>query len=177
MVIIMAEKKIPMIGKDVFIAPGAMVVGDVTLGDGVGIWYQSTVRGDDASISIGNNSNIQDNAVLHVDTGIPLQIGEGTSVGHGAILHGCTIGDNTLIGMGAIVLNGARIGNNCIIGAGSLVTQNKDIPDGSLVVGSPGKVVRQVTEEELEANRRNARKYLEDAKAHQDGEFQYVTGE
>ena len=171
----MSEKKIPRIGKDVFIAPGAVVVGDVTLGDGVGVWYHSTIRGDDASISIGKDSNIQDNAVLHVDTGIPLKIGERTSVGHGAILHGCTIGDNTLIGMGAIVLNGARIGNNCIIGAGALVTQNKDIPDGSLVVGSPAKVVRQVTEDEMEATRRNAGKYLEDAKAHQSGEFQVIS--
>lgn len=173
----MENRKVePKIGKDVFIAPGAMVVGDVTLEDGVSVWYQSTIRGDDAPIYIRRNSNIQDNAVLHVDDGISLRIGEGTTVGHAAILHGCDIGDNTLIGMGAIVLNGARIGNNCMIAAGALVTQNKEIPDGSLVVGSPGKVVRKLTEEEIEAIHRNAEKYLLDSKAHKEGEFQYVTG-
>lgn len=174
----MSEKRgiAPKVGNEVFIAPGAMVVGDVTLEDGVSVWYQSTIRGDDAPIFIGKNSNIQDNAVLHVDTGISLRIGEGTSVGHAAILHGCNIGDNTLVGMGAIVLNGAKIGNNCIIAAGALVTQNKEIPDGSLVVGSPGKVIRELTEEEVEVNRRNAGKYLIDSKAHKEGEFQYVTG-
>lgn len=174
----MSEKRrvVPKIGKEVFIAPGAMVVGDVTLEDGVSVWYQSTVRGDDAPIFIGKNSNVQDNAVLHVDEGISLRIGEGTTIGHAAILHGCDIGDNTLVGMGAIVLNGAKIGNNCIIAAGALITQNKEIPDGSLVMGSPGKVVRKLTEKEIEATRKNAEKYLTDSKAHKEGEFQYVTG-
>lgn len=163
--------KSPKAGKQVFIAPGAVVVGDVTLGDEVSVWYHCTVRGDDAAISIGNQTNIQDNVVLHVDEGIPLQIGEGSSVGHGAILHGCQIGDNTLIGMGAIVLNGAKIGNDCIVGAGALVTQNKEIPDGSLVLGSPGKVVRSLSEEEKEANRKNARAYVRDSQAHAKKEY------
>jgi len=160
------EKKCPEIGEDVFIAPGAVVIGDVTLGNKASIWYHSTVRGDDAAIVIGCCTNIQDNVVLHVDRGIPMTIGDGSSVGHGAILHGCRIGDNTLIGMGAIVLNGAKIGNDCIIGAGTLITQNKEIPDRSLVLGSPGKVVRSLTEEEIEENRKNAQAYVQDSKAH-----------
>ena len=166
----------PTLGRDVFIAPGAVVVGDVTLGDESNIWYQSTVRGDDAAITIGSHTNIQDNAVLHVDEGIPLVIGEGCSVGHGAILHGCQIGDNTLIGMGAIVLNGAKIGNNCVIGAGALVTQNREVPDGSLVLGSPGRVTRSLTEEEIQANRKNAQVYVQNSKAHQKGEYGVILG-
>lgn len=171
------EKKIcPKVGNNVFIAPGAVVVGDVTLGDESSVWYQTTVRGDDAAITIGNRTNIQDNVVLHVDKGISLEIGEGSSIGHGAILHGCRIGDNTLVGMGAIILNGAKIGNDCMIGAGTLVTQNKEIPDRSLVLGSPGKVVRSLTEEEIQANWKNAQAYVRDSEAHHKGEYGYVTG-
>lgn len=170
------ERKCPKLGENVFIAPGAVVVGKVTLGDETSVWYQSTVRGDDAPITIGNRTNIQDNTVLHVDKGIPLTIGEGSSIGHGAVLHGCRVGDNTLVGMGAIVLNGAKIGNDCIIGAGTLVTQNKEIPDKSLVLGSPGKVVRSLTEEEILANQKNAQAYVRDSKAHQRGEYGFITG-
>lgn len=166
------NKKIcPKAGKNVFIAPGAVVVGDVTLGDETSIWYQSILRGDDASITIGSRTNIQDHVVLHVDKGIPLVIGDGSSIGHGAILHGCRIGDNTLVGMGAIVLNGARVGNDCIIGAGAMVTQNKVIPDRSLVLGSPGRVVRSLTEEEIRGNQENARNYVRDSEAHRKGEY------
>lgn len=161
----------PNVGKNVFIAPGAVVIGDVTLGEESSVWYHSTVRGDDASITIGKRTNIQDNAVLHVDKGVPIKIGEDCSIGHGAILHGCQIGDNTLVGMGAIVLNGARIGNDCIVGAGALITQNKVIPDKSLVLGNPGKVARSLTEEEIQANQENAQNYIRDSEAHQQGKY------
>lgn len=146
--------------KKLFIAQGAVVCGDVTLGDKVSIWYNAVLRGDLAPIVIGDESNIQECSVLHVTNDIPLTLGKGVTVGHGAILHSCTIGDNSLIGMGAIVLDGAKIGKNCIIGAGALVTGGTEIPDGSLVVGSPAKVRREMTEAEIAANRHNAEEYV-----------------
>ncbi len=152
------------IHKSAFIAPGAIVLGDVTIAEDCGIWYHATVRGDRSAISIGRGSNIQDNCVVHGDTPYPVMIGENVTIGHGAIIHGCTIEDNTLIGMGAILLNGCHIGRNCIIGAGALVTQNTVVPDNSLVVGNPGKVKREVTEEEITSNLDNAKVYVEEAK-------------
>lgn len=140
---------------------GAVVSGDVTLGAGTSVWYNSVLRGDLAPIVTGRNCNIQENAVLHLDEGKPCILGDGVTVGHGAILHGCTVGDNTVVGMGSIVLSGAQVGKNCIIGAGSLVTGKTVIPDGSLAVGSPARVVRSLTLEEIEKNRRNALAYLE----------------
>ena len=128
-----------------FIAPGAMVLGDVTIEEDCGIWYHVTVRGDRSPIRIGRASNIQDNCVVHVGSRHPVTIGANVTVGHGAILHGCTIEDNTLIGMGAILLNGCHIGRNCNIAAGTLITQNTVIPDNSLVLGNPGKIKREVT--------------------------------
>lgn len=163
------ERKYPKLGENVFIASGAVVIGEVTLGEESSVWYNSTVRGDDAAITIGSRTNIQDNAVLHVDEGVPLQIGDNSSIGHGAVLHGCRIGDNTLVGMGAIILNGAKIGNDCIIAAGALITQNTEIPDGSLVMGSPGKVKRSLTAEEIRANTENARKYVLHGREHKNG--------
>lgn len=147
-----------------FIAPGAVVLGDVTLGADVGIWYNASVRGDRGSVVIGRGSNIQDNAVVHLDSGHPVVIGENVTVGHGAIVHGCVIGDNSLIGMGAIIMNGAQIGENCIVGAGALVTQDMQVPDNSLVLGSPARVKRSVTEEEIAANLHNAQLYVEEAR-------------
>ena len=149
--------------KAIFIAPGAIVLGDVTLGDKVGIWYHATVRGDRAPIIIGQGSNVQDNAVVHVDDDCGVVIGENVTIGHGAIIHGCEIGDNTLIGMGAIVMNGAKIGQNCIVGAGALVTQNTIVPDNSLILGNPAKVKRAVTQEEVKSSLRNAALYVEEA--------------
>ena len=148
---------------NIFIAPGAIVMGDVTLGEGVGVWYHATIRGDKAPIIIGNGSNVQDNAVVHVDTNHAVKIGEHVTIGHSAIIHGCEIGDNSLIGMGAIIMNGARIGRNCIVAAGALVTQNTQIPDNSLVLGNPAKIKREVTAEEIAANLRNAQAYVEEA--------------
>lgn len=165
------ERKCPKTGNNVFIAPGAAVIGDVTIGEESSVWYHCTIRGDEAPITIGKRTNIQDNVVLHVDKGVPLTIGDGSSIGHNAVLHGCSIGDNTLIGMGAIVLNGAEIGNDCIIGAGAMITQGKKIPDKSIVLGSPGKVVRRLTEEEIQENQKNAQIYIQNSNAHKNKEY------
>ncbi len=132
-----------------YVAPGAMVIGKVNIGANVSLWPYVVVRGDNEPIAIGAGSNIQEHSLLHADPGFAVIIGEGCTVGHRAILHGCVIGNNSLIGMGAIVLNGAKIGNNCLVGAGALVTEGKEFPDGSLIVGSPAKVVRTLSEAEI----------------------------
>ena len=154
-------EKNPQIHENAFVADSADVLGDVTLGEGSSIWYGTVVRGDIETIKIGKYSNIQDNATVHTETNIPTELGDYTVVGHNAIVHGCTVGNNCLIGMGAIVLNGAVIGDNSIIAAGSLITEGKIIPANSLVMGTPGKVVRQVTEEEIAAIKKNAITYYE----------------
>ena len=136
----------PQIDADAWVAPGAQVMGRVSLGPGVGIWFGAVLRGDNEPIVVGEATNIQENSVLHTDMGFPLTIGRDCTIGHKAMLHGCTIGDGTLIGMGATILNGAKIGKGCLIGACALVTEGKEIPDGSLVMGSPGRVVRQLDE-------------------------------
>ncbi|MBN2898840.1 MAG: gamma carbonic anhydrase family protein [Clostridia bacterium] len=143
------------------VAESADVIGKVTLKAGANIWYGAVLRGDSDSIMIGKNTNIQDNAVVHVDAGMPTFIGDGVTVGHGAIVHGCTVSDNVLIGMGSIILDGAVIEENVIIGAGALVPPGKRIPSGSLVVGSPGKVVRALTDNEIENIKRSALHYVE----------------
>lgn len=150
---------------EVLICDGARVSGDVTLGKGVSIWYNAVLRGDDGPITVGEGTNIQDCAVLHEET----HVGAGCTVGHGAVVHGCAIGDNVLIGMGAVVLNGAKVGDNCIVGAGALVTGKLDAPAGSMILGSPAKVVRPLTEEEIEGNRRSARGYLKTAEEYRRG--------
>ena len=135
---------------DFWVAPDANVIGKIRLNTGASVWFGATLRGDNEWIYIGAGSNVQENSVLHTDIGFPLTIGDNCTIGHKAILHGCTIGDQSLIGMGAIILNGAQIGRNCLIGAGALITEGKIIPDYSLVVGAPGKVVRSLTEAEIE---------------------------
>jgi len=147
-----------------FVADSARVIGDVILEEGAGIWFGAVLRGDNEPITIGAGSNIQENCVLHTDMGFPLTVGKGCTIGHAAILHGCTIGDNSLVGMGATVLNGARIGENCLIGAGSLVTEGKVIPDNSLVVGSPARVVRTLDTGTVDMLRLSASHYVENAK-------------
>ena len=142
--------------KKTYIAPNATIVGDVTLGDQVGIWYGAVLRGDDGAIVIGDGSNVQDNCVIHKQT----TIGKNCTVGHGAIVHGATIGDNTMVGMGAVVLTGAVIGENCIIGAGAVVTGKMVAPAGSVLLGSPAKVVKQATEEMIAENIQNAEEYI-----------------
>lgn len=152
------------IDSSAWIAPNATVVGDVTVGPNASVWYGAVVRGDVAPISIGANTNVQDNAVIHVSPGHAVRLGEGVTVGHAAIVHGCEVGDNTLIGMGAIVLDGVRVGRNCIVGAGALVTQGTVVPDGTLWFGSPARQRRAMTEADVEANRENARVYVEEAR-------------
>lgn len=149
------------IADSVFVAEGARIIGDVTLEENVGVWYNAVIRGDDHPIVVGKNTNIQDGAILHVGMGFACTIGEGVSIGHGAIVHGCTIGDHTLIGMGAIVMNGAKVGSDCIIGAGAIVTEGMEIPDGTVAIGAPAKKMRPIKEDELEHNRWNAAHYVE----------------
>jgi len=144
---------------DYWIAPGAHVIGDIHLGSGVGIWFGAVLRGDNEPIRIGDGSNIQENCVLHTDMGAPLTVGQNVTVGHKAMLHGCTIGSLTLIGMGATVLNHTTIGRNCLIGAGALIPEGKTIPDGSLVIGVPGRVVRALTQKEIDRLDWSARHY------------------
>lgn len=146
--------------KNIYISDKAVVEGDVKIGEHSSVWHFASVRGDLAPITIGKGTNIQENCTLHVDTGVPLTLGDGITCGHGAILHGCEVGDNSLIGMGAIVLNGAKIGKNCIVGAGALVTGGTVIPDNSLVLGSPAKIKRETTENEINANKANADEYV-----------------
>lgn len=147
-----------------WVADTAAVIGHVVLEDDVGIWFGSVLRGDTEPITVGRGSNIQESCMLHTDAGFPLTIGKGCTIGHHAILHGCTIGDNSLVGMGATVLNGARIGNNCLVGAGALVTEGKEIPDNSLVVGAPAKPVRQLDEQAIAMLKMSAHHYVENAR-------------
>lgn len=151
--------------ENIVICEGACVVGDVTLANGVSVWYNAVLRGDEGGITVGENTNIQDGAILHEET----KVGAGCTIGHNAIVHGCTVGDNVLIGMGATVLNGAKIGNDCIVGAGALVTGKMDAPDGSMILGSPAKVVRPLTEAEIEGNRESAKGYLHLAELYRKG--------
>lgn len=155
-----------MLGKTMFIAKSADVVGKVKLGNFISVWFQAVIRGDVDSITIGDRTNIQDGTVVHVAAGYPTVIGEGVSIGHNAIIHGCEIGDNVLVGMGAIILNGAKIGDNSIVGAGSLVTQGKVFPPNSLIMGSPAKVARELKPEEVQAIRDNAQEYLDTMKGY-----------
>ncbi len=154
----------PKIAKDVFIAPGSFVVGNVEIASGASVWFGVVIRGDNEPMIIGEGSNIQDNCVLHSDPGFPLSIGRNCTIGHSAIVHGCTIGDGSLIGMGATVLNGAVIGQNCLIGAGALVTENTNIPDNSLVVGSPARVKRELGKEQIEGLHQSALQYQANSK-------------
>lgn len=143
-----------------WIAPTATIIGDVYIGREVTVWFGATVRADIETVTIGAGTNVQDHTVMHADPGFPLEIGQGCTIGHRALVHGCIIGDNCLIGMGAIVLNGAKIGSNSIVGAGALVTEGKVFPDNALILGSPARVVRFLSEEEVQSNRAAARHYV-----------------
>ena len=158
------EKNVPEISADSWIAPNAIIIGKVKLEKNSSIWFNAVLRGDIEKIVIGENSNIQDGSVLHTDPGYPLTVGKGVTVGHMVMLHGCEISDDTLIGIGSTILNKAKIGKNCIIGANTLVTENKVIPDNSLVLGSPGKVIRKVTDDEIKVICENAKHYVENSK-------------
>ena len=155
--------KTPQIDADAWVAPGCHVIGDVTMAAGASVWFGAALRGDNEVIAVGAGSNIQENCVLHTDMGFPLTIGAGCTIGHKAMLHGCSIGENSLIGMGATVLNGAVIGKNCLIGAGALITEGKVIPDGTLVMGVPGKVVRELDAVTISGLQASANHYCENA--------------
>ena len=146
--------------KEAYVAPTAVVTGDVTLGEGSSVWHGAVIRADQAPVTIGARTNVQDNAVIHVSKGCPVSLGAGVTVGHGAIVHGCTVGDDTLIGMGSIVMDGARVGSSCIVGAGSLVTQGAHIPDETVVFGSPARIIRKTDERDVAANRHTAAEYV-----------------
>ncbi len=154
----------PVLGHEAWVAPNATVIGDVRLGDNASIWWNAVVHGDNDTITIGANSNIQDGSVLHVDAGVPLTIGTNVTVGHLVMLHGCTIGEESLIGIKSVILNKAVIGRHCIIGANSLIPEGKVIPERSLVMGSPGKVVRQLSDEEVARLLLAAQGYVENAR-------------
>ena len=153
----------PKVDADAWVAPDANVIGKIVLEAGSSVWFGSTLRGDNEVIHLGDGSNVQENCVFHTDMGFPLVIGINCTIGHKAMLHGCTIGDNTLIGMGATILNGAKIGKNCLIGAGALIAENKVIPDGSLVMGAPGKVIRRLDEAAIKMLTASALHYSENA--------------
>ena len=159
----------PVISPSAWVADSAQVMGQVELGEDASIWFGTVVRGDTDRITIGAGSNIQDASVLHADFGSPLTIGANVTVGHQVMLHGCTIGDESLIGIGAVVLNGAKIGKNCLVGAGSLVTEGKEFPDGSMILGSPAKAVRQLSPEQIEGLRQSARHYVLNAQRFRKG--------
>lgn len=159
----------PRVAASAWVADTAQVIGNVVLGENASVWFGTVVRGDTEAITIGAGTNIQDASVLHADFGQPLVVGERVTVGHQVMLHGCTIGDETLIGIGAIVLNGAKIGRNCLVGAGALVTEGKEFPDGSMIIGSPAKVVRQLTPEQMEGLRYSAQHYIDNARRYKQG--------
>ena len=161
------ENKKPKNSGENWVAPNATIIGDVTLEKNSSVWFNAIIRGDNENIHVGEGSNVQDGSVLHTDPGCPLRIGKDVTIGHIVMLHGCTIGNNSLIGIGAVILNNAKIGKNCIIGAKALITENKEIPDNSLVVGAPGRVIRKLTDEEIG-------KITENAKHYQDNWRRYV---
>lgn len=153
----------PQIAATAWIADSAQVIGNVVLAEGASVWFGTVVRGDTETIHIGRNSNVQDASVLHADIGQPLTIGDNVTVGHKVMLHGCTIGDGSLIGIGAVVLNGAKIGKHCLVGAGSLVTEGKEFPDGWMILGSPAKAVRQLSPEQIAGLDKSAQNYVNNA--------------
>ena len=154
------EPQLPSEGS-YWVAPDAHVIGNVILGQDVGIWFGSVLRGDNDLIKIGNETNIQENTIIHVDPNTPVTIGNNCTIGHNAIIHGCTIGNNSLVGMGATILNNAKIGNNCLVGAGALVTENKEFPDGMLIIGSPAKAVRELSPEMITDMTRSSKHYVD----------------
>jgi carbonic anhydrase/acetyltransferase-like protein (isoleucine patch superfamily) len=164
MIFSLGERKIKLIGEDHFIADNATVIGTVVLENNASIWFNVVARGDNDVLTIGENSNVQDGSVLHTDEGVELTLGRNVSIGHLVMLHGCTIGDNCLIGINSVILNHAVIGKNCVIGAHALIPEGKVIPDNSVVMGSPGKIVRKVKPEEIEMIKENAEDYVKNFK-------------
>jgi len=168
MAIYQFDTLIPLIHPETFVAEDATVIGNVSLEQGVSVWPQAVLRGDNEPIRIGQHSNVQEGAVLHADTGFALRVGEGVTIGHQAMLHGCTVVDGALIGIQAVVLNGAVIGKNCLVGAGAIVTEGKVFPDNSLILGAPAKVVRELTPEAIADMQSNARDYVTKGQVYKD---------
>ncbi len=164
MIYTLGEKKLVTSNDDFWIAPNAAVIGSVTLKANASVWFGTTLRGDNDPIIIGENSNIQDGSVCHTDDGMPITVGDDVTVGHMVILHSCTVGNSSLIGMGSTVLNKAKIGNNCLVGANTLITEGKEFPDNSMIMGSPGKVIRELTEMEIKLINLSALHYVENMK-------------
>ncbi len=164
MIYSLGDRRVEIRGEDYFVADNATVVGSVVLENNASVWFNVVIRGDNDIITIGENSNVQDGSVLHTDGGVQLTIGKNVTVGHKVMLHGCTIGDNSLIGINSVILNGAKIGKYCLIGANSLIPEGKEIPDGSLVMGSPGKVVRELSEAQRQVLEMSARSYVNNFK-------------
>ena len=154
-------ERVPAVHESVFVAPGANVIGSVVLSENVSVWFGATIRGDNDTITLGKNSNVQEGAVLHTDPGLALSVGENVTIGHQAMLHGCTIGDGSLIGIQAVILNGAVIGKGCLVGAGAIVTEGKVFPDRSLILGAPARVARVLSDEDVEKLLRSAATYVE----------------
>ena len=163
MIYSLGDRKVQIRG-ECFVAPNATVIGSVVLEENASIWFNVVIRGDNDFLTIGENSNIQDGCILHTDAGIKLIIGKNVTVGHKVMLHGCTIGDNTLIGINSVILNNAAIGNNCLIGANTLITTGQEIPDGSVVMGAPGKIVRSIRDDEAARFKQSAAHYVENAR-------------
>lgn len=159
----------PDIADSAWVADSAQVIGAVTLEDNASVWFGAVLRGDNARITIGRNANVQDGTVIHCDTGYPVTLGENVTVGHQVVLHGCTIGEGSLVGIQSVILNGAKIGKHCLVGAGALVTEGKEFPDGSMILGSPAKVVKMLTPEQIERLKLSALHYVENAKRYKAG--------
>lgn len=168
MAIYQYDERVPEIDEDAYVAETADVIGNVTLRPGASVWYQAVLRGDNENIEIGENSNVQDGAIMHTDMGYPLKVGRDVTIGHQAMLHGCDIGDGSLIGIQAVILNGAKIGKNCLVGAGALVTEGKEFPDNSLILGAPAKVIRELPEEAIKGLQENARHYVDNGRNHRE---------
>jgi len=169
MAIYQLDDWVPEIAASAWVADSASVIGRVRMEEGASVWYGAVLRGDNERIHLGRNCNVQDGSVLHCDPGLPLTLGENVTVGHQVMLHGCSIGDGTLVGIQAVVLNGAKIGRQCIVGAGALVTEGKEFPDGSLIVGAPAKAVRPLSPQQFDLLRRMAEAYLAQTRRHRHG--------
>ncbi len=169
MAIYQLDEHMPDVADTAYVADSAEVIGRVTLGADVSVWFNAVLRGDSDTLTIGAGSNIQDGAVLHADHGFPLVLGQNVTVGHQVMLHGCTVGDESLIGIGAVLLNGSRIGRNCVVGAGALVTEGKVFPDGSLIVGAPARVVRALTPEQIDGLKASALHYVNNGRRYASG--------
>jgi len=169
MAVYQLDNLVPTLAESAWVADSAQVIGDVHLAEGSSVWFGAILRGDNEPLHIGRNSNVQDGSMLHSDPGFPLVLGENVTIGHHVMLHGCTIGDGSLIGIKAVVLNGAKVGKNCVVGAGALVTEGKEFPDGSLIMGAPARVVRVLTPDQVESFGRAAAHYVENAKRYAAG--------